>query len=77
MSEIRKLAAILVTDVVGCADEERALARLRTLRGDLIDPAIGAHRRQLGEIRGAGPRPGRRLRLFKRDRREKRSKVSS
>ncbi len=44
--ESRKLAAILVADVVGYsrltgADEERTLARLRALRGDLIDPTIG------------------------------------
>jgi adenylate cyclase len=43
MSETRKLAAILVADVVGYsrlagADEDRILARLRTLRSDLIDP---------------------------------------
>ncbi len=48
MTETRKLAAILVTDVVGYsqlagADEERTLARLRGLRSDLIDPAIAAH----------------------------------
>jgi adenylate cyclase len=48
MSETRKLAAILVADVVGYsrltgADEERTLARLRGLRSDLIDPAIAAH----------------------------------
>jgi TolB-like protein/class 3 adenylate cyclase/Flp pilus assembly protein TadD len=48
MSESRKLAAILVLDVVGYsrlagADEERTLARLRGLRSDLIDPAIAAH----------------------------------
>src|SRR5271157_1512454 len=48
MSETRKLAAILVSDVVGYsrlagADEERTLARLRGLRSDLIDPAIAAH----------------------------------
>ena len=41
-SETRKLAAILVTDVVGYsrlagADEDRTLARLRGLRSDLID----------------------------------------
>jgi hypothetical protein len=38
----RKLAAILVSDVVGFsgADEERTLARLRALRSDLIDPTI-------------------------------------
>jgi hypothetical protein len=45
MSETRKLAAILVSDVVGYsrlagADEDRILARLRTLRSDLIDPTL-------------------------------------
>jgi adenylate cyclase len=44
MSETRKVAAILVADVVGYgrlagADEEGTLARLRALRSDLIDPA--------------------------------------
>ena len=48
MSETRKLAAILVTDIVRFSrlariDEERTLARLRALRGDLIDPAVAAH----------------------------------
>ena len=48
MSETRKLAAILVADVVGYsrlagADEDRTLARLRGLLSDLIDPAIAAH----------------------------------
>ena len=48
MADTRKIAAILVTDVVGysrlaAADEERTLARLRALRGDLIDPAVTAH----------------------------------
>jgi hypothetical protein len=43
VTETRKLAAILVADVVGYsrlagADEDRILARLRTLRSDLIDP---------------------------------------
>ena len=43
MSESRKIAAILVADVVGYsrlagADEDRTLARLRGLRSDLIDP---------------------------------------
>ena len=47
MSETRKLAAILVADIVGysrlaSADEERTLARVRGLRSDLIDPAIAA-----------------------------------
>ena len=45
MSETRKIAAILVSDVVGYsrlagADEDRALARLRAIRSDLIDPII-------------------------------------
>jgi adenylate cyclase len=48
VGETRKLAAILVADVVGYsrlagADEDRTLARLRGLRSDLIDPAIAAH----------------------------------
>src|SRR6202161_3926776 len=48
MSETRKLAAILVSDVAGysrlaSADEDRTLARLRTLRSDLIDPIISVH----------------------------------
>jgi class 3 adenylate cyclase len=47
MSETRKIAAILVSDVVGYsrlagADEERALARLRAVRSDLIDPCTTA-----------------------------------
>ena len=57
MGEARKVAAILVSDVVGYsrlagADEERTLARLRGLRSDLIDPAIAAHRRRI--VEGAG-----------------------
>jgi class 3 adenylate cyclase len=48
MSETRKLAAILVSDVVGYsrlagADEDWTVACLRGLRSDLIDPAIAAH----------------------------------
>jgi adenylate cyclase len=48
MGETRKLAAILVADVVGYsrlagADEEGTLARLRELRSDLIDPTIALH----------------------------------
>jgi TolB-like protein/class 3 adenylate cyclase len=48
MAETRKIAAILVADVVGYsrlvgADEEGTLARLRALRSDLFDPAIAAH----------------------------------
>ena len=59
MSEIRKLAAILVADVVGYsrlagADEERTLARLRGLRSDLIDPAIAAHHGRIVKRAGDG-----------------------
>ena len=48
MEETRKVAAILVTDIVGYSrlagtDEDRTLSRLRGLRSDLIDPAIDAH----------------------------------
>ena len=48
MGETRKIAAILVADVVGYSrlagtDEDRTLSRLRGLRSDLIDPAISAH----------------------------------
>jgi adenylate cyclase len=59
MSEVRKLAAILVADVVGYsrlagADEERTLARLRGLRSDLIDPAIAAHHGRVVKRTGDG-----------------------
>ena len=59
MSETRKLAAILVADVVGYsrlagADEERTLARLRALRGDLIDPTIAAHHGRIVKRTGDG-----------------------
>src|SRR5580698_11319141 len=59
MSENRKIAAILVADVVGYSrlagvDEERTLARLRGLRGDLIDPAIAAHRGRIVKRTGDG-----------------------
>jgi adenylate cyclase len=59
MGETRKLAAILVADVVGYsrlagADEERTLARLRGLRSDLIDPAIAAHHGRIVKPTGDG-----------------------
>ena len=59
MSEIRKLAAILVSDVVGFsrlagADEERLLARLRALRSDLIDPTIAVHKGRVVKRTGDG-----------------------
>jgi len=59
MSETRKLAAILVADVVGYsrlagADEDRILARLRALRSDLIDPTIALHRGRIVKRTGDG-----------------------
>jgi TolB-like protein/class 3 adenylate cyclase len=59
MSETRKLAAILVADIVGYSrlasvDEERTLARVRGLRSDLIDPAIAAHHGRIVKRTGDG-----------------------
>jgi antibiotic biosynthesis monooxygenase (ABM) superfamily enzyme len=59
MSENRKIAAILVADVVGYsrlagADEEGTLARLRVLRSDLIDPTIAVHKGRVVERTGDG-----------------------
>ena len=59
MSETGKIAAILVSDVVGYsrlagADEDRILARLRALRSDLIDPTIAVHRGRVVKRTGDG-----------------------
>ena len=59
MGETRKIAAILVADVVGYsrlvgADEDRTLARLRGLRSDLIDPPIAAHHGRIVKRTGDG-----------------------
>jgi TolB-like protein/class 3 adenylate cyclase len=59
MSERRKIAAILVSDMVGYsrlagADEDRILARLRTLRSDLIDPLISVHHGRIVKRTGDG-----------------------
>jgi TolB-like protein/class 3 adenylate cyclase/Flp pilus assembly protein TadD len=59
MSETRKLAAILVADVVGYSrlagsDEERTIARLRALRSDLIDPSIALHHGRIVKRTGDG-----------------------
>jgi adenylate cyclase len=59
VSETRKLAAILVSDVVGYsllagADEDRILARLRALRSDLIDPSIAVHHGRVVKRTGDG-----------------------
>jgi class 3 adenylate cyclase/TolB-like protein len=59
VTETRKLAAILVADIVGYsrlagADEDRILARLRTLRSDLIDPTIAVHHGRIVKRTGDG-----------------------
>src|ERR1700732_1739312 len=59
MTETRKLAAILVSDGAGYsrlagADEDRTLARLRTLRSDLIDPIISVHHGRVVKRTGDG-----------------------
>jgi TolB-like protein/class 3 adenylate cyclase len=59
MTETRKLAAIFVSDVAGYsrlagADEDRTLARLRTLRSDLIDPIISVHHGRVVKRTGDG-----------------------
>jgi class 3 adenylate cyclase len=59
VSETRKLAAILVADIVGYsrlagADEDRILARLRTLRSDLIDPILAVHHGRVVKRTGDG-----------------------
>jgi adenylate cyclase len=58
MSE-RRLAAILVLDVVGYsalvgADEPGTLARLRALRSDVVDPLIAAHGGRIFKTTGDG-----------------------
>jgi adenylate cyclase len=59
VGETRKLAAILVSDVVGYsrlagADEDRILARLRALRSDLIDPTNAVHHGRVVKRTGDG-----------------------
>ena len=57
MSEGRKLAAILVSDLVGYSrmtgeDEERTLERLRGLRSEFVDPSVAAHDGRI--VKGTG-----------------------
>jgi adenylate cyclase len=59
MGGMRKIAAILVADIVGYsrlagADEDRTLSRQRALRSDLIDPAINAHHGRIVKRTGDG-----------------------
>ena len=55
----RRLAAILAADVVGYtrlmgADEAGTLARLKALRGEVIDPEIAEHNGRLVKLMGDG-----------------------
>ena len=55
----RRLAAILAADIAGYsrligADEEGTLSRIRSLRAQVIDPAIAAHRGRLVKTTGDG-----------------------
>jgi adenylate cyclase len=59
MAETRKIAAILAADVVGFsrmagADEDRTLARLRTLRAELIDPTVAGQNGRVFKRTGDG-----------------------
>jgi len=55
----RRLAAILAADVAGYsrlieADEEGTLGRLKTLRGEVIDPRIAGHKGRIVKTTGDG-----------------------
>src|SRR6476619_5671548 len=55
----RRLAAILAADVAGYsrligADEEGTLARLRSIRGEVIAPTLAAHHGRLVKTTGDG-----------------------
>ncbi|WP_426425582.1 adenylate/guanylate cyclase domain-containing protein [Bradyrhizobium genosp. A] len=59
MTDTRKIAAILAADMVGYSrltgtDEDRTLARLRTLWSDLFDPAIDVHHGRVVKRTGDG-----------------------
>jgi adenylate cyclase len=59
MSATRRLAAILAADVAGYSrlietDEEGTLGRLKTLRAEIIDPKIEAHRGRIVKTTGDG-----------------------
>jgi adenylate cyclase len=59
MPAVRRLAAILAADVAGYsrligADEQGTLARLKGIRGELIDPAIAVHGGRIVKTTGDG-----------------------
>jgi adenylate cyclase len=56
---VRRLAAILAADIVGYSrlieqDETGTVARIKTLRDDLIDPAVTRHMGQIVRLAGDG-----------------------
>ncbi len=55
----RRLAAILTADVVGFSrlvgtDEEGTIARLQSIRADVIDPSIAKHHGRIANTSGDG-----------------------
>jgi len=59
VSQTRRLAAILAADVAGYSrligeDEEGTLNRLKSIRADVIDPKISAHRGRIVKTTGDG-----------------------
>jgi adenylate cyclase len=57
MSQTRRLVAILAADVAGYsrlmgADQEGTLECLKALRGELVDPKIGAHHGRIVKTTG-------------------------
>src|ERR1043165_1278407 len=59
MNVTRRLAAIVAADIAGYsrligADEEGTLDRIRSIRAEVLDPAIAAHRRRLVKTTGDG-----------------------
>ena len=59
MSQTRRLAAILASDVAGYSrliegDEEGTLGRLKALRAEIIDPKIAGHEGRIVKTTGDG-----------------------
>src|ERR1044071_9857041 len=59
MNVTRRLAAIVAADIAGYSrligtDEEGTLSRIRSIRAEVLDPAIAAHRGRLVKTTGDG-----------------------
>ena len=55
----RRLAAIMATDIVGYSglierDEARTLASIKTLRAEVINPLLEAHKGRVAKLMGDG-----------------------